>query len=226
MMMRLGPLTRREWLQFLGVGAAGYGVSLVIRANAPLGTDVSANPTAQALLHEKNGPGEGPSNADLRVTIFTDYQCPACRKAAPKLRDAFKADGRVQLRYKDWPILGERSVFAARMALAADRQGLYVPVHNALMRDPRRLDPPVLRQIAERSGARWSRIEEDLRVHDPEIDRFLQRNHRDAFALGVAGTPAFLIGPLLVRGALSSSQFARAFSQARRMKRDQGPDGG
>lgn len=208
--------TRREWLQLAAVGAAGYGASVLIRANVSVGLDVSTNPTARALLHERTGPSEGPADADLRVVVFTDYQCPACKKAAPELLAAVRRDGAIEVRYKDWPIMGARSQEAARVALAAHRQGLYPQVHHRLMGERRRLERPVLADVVEHAGGRWSRIEQDLEQDGAEIERALRRNHRDAFALGVPGTPAFLVGPLLIRGAVGRSQFTKAFAKARR----------
>lgn len=210
-------ISRRELLQLAGVVAVGYGVSAVLQSTAPLGRDVSTNSHAQALLRNPGGPTEGPNDADLRVVIFTDYQCPACRKAAPELDAAYRDDAQVQLAYKDWPIFGAVSEQAARVALAANYQGIYPAVHHALMRERRQLDRGVLELAVQQAGGRWDRIERDLKEHAQAIDLALGRNRADAFALGIAGTPAFLIGPLLVIGALSRGDFAKAFEQARHL---------
>ncbi|WP_082718718.1 MULTISPECIES: thioredoxin domain-containing protein [unclassified Sphingobium] len=160
-------LSRRELLQLGGLVAAGYGVSVFLQATAPLGRDMSTNSQAQALLRNPGGPTEGPDDADLRVVIFTDYQCPACRKAAPDLDAAFREDGRVQLAYKDWPIFGALSEQAARVALAAHYQGIYPPIHHALMRERRQLERNVLELVVQQAGGRWDRIERDLNPHSP-----------------------------------------------------------
>lgn len=208
-------LSRREYLQFASVLGIGYGASLVLRSTAPIGRDVSTNAKAQALLVSPGGPVEGPAGANLRVVVFTDYQCPACRKAAPDLEAAFREDARVHLAYKDWPIFGPLSEQAARLALAADFQGLYPPVHHALMRERRPLERSVVQRTIERVGGRWDQIERDAVSHADTIESALARNKQDAFALGIAGTPAFLVGPLLVTGALTRGEFRRVFEQAR-----------
>lgn len=209
-------LSRREWLQLSGLVAGSYGVGVLLRMTvAPVGRDVSADPTAQALLRDASAPREGPDDADVVVVVFTDYQCPACRKAAPALAAAAREDGKVRILYKDWPIFGPVSEQAARVALAADRQGLYAPVHHALMAEPRRLDPVVLRAVVEQAGGDWPRIEQDLQIHGAAMDRALRKNRDDAFALGVAGTPAYLIGGTLVIGAIGRRQFRRAFADVR-----------
>jgi protein-disulfide isomerase len=43
----------------------------------------------------------------------------------------------------------------------------------------------------------------------------LARNGAQAFALGLGGTPGYLIGSILVRGALREAEFTRAFTEAR-----------
>lgn len=212
---RMRRLTRREMIQLSAVIAAGYGVSAVLRMTAPLGRDVSENAIARALLHDPDAPREGPPNADVTVVVFTDYQCPACRKAEPELRKGLQEYPGVAVIYKDWPIFGPISQRAARVALAADRQSIYPQVHRALMTERRALEPAVLQQAVEGVGGRWSLIEQDLSTHGQEIDAMLARTTREAFALNLAGTPAFLIGPLLINGALDHKQFLRAFSAAR-----------
>ncbi len=208
-------LSRRELLQIGGVVAIGYGVSVFVNATAPLGIDVSTNRIAQGLLRDPGGPIEGPDDANLRVVVFTDYQCPACRRAAPALDAAMRDDGGVQVAYKDWPIFGDVSEQAARAALASEPQGLYFKVHHALMRENRALTEPVLREIVERERGDWARLAYDLQKRRERIQTALARTATHAFALGIAGTPAFLIGPLLVKGALNRSEFAKAFSEAR-----------
>lgn len=213
-MSRTKP-SRRDLLQLSGVVAVGYGVSVLLRKNAPLGRDVSTNPTAQALLRAVGTPGEGPRDADVVIVVFTDYQCPACRKAAPELQAAVREDGGVRIIYKDLPIFGDVSERAARVALAADRQGIYVKVHHTLMREWRALEPPVLRAAVEGAGGNWARIERDLDADGRAMDFALLQNRLDARSLGVAGTPGFLIGTTLVVGALSRSEFRKVIAAAR-----------
>lgn len=207
--------SRREWLQVAGLVAAGFGIGALIRANRPLGRDVSGFAGALALQRDPAGPAQGPADADVQIIAFTDYLCPACRKAAPELAAALDDDGRARVIYKDWPIFGPVAEQLARVALAAEHQGIYPEVHHALMAQRPPGDRGELRELIEREGGDWVRLERDLSVHAPDIEAMLGRNRRDAFALGLAGTPAFLVGTVLIEGALTSSQFARAFRQSR-----------
>lgn len=125
------------------------------------------------------------------------------------------ADGAVRIAYKDWPIFGAISEYAARVALAAHRQGIYPALHHALMAEPARLDPPVLRRVVQRLGGDWLRIERELEHFSRGFDLALEQIRSEAFLLGLPGTPAFLIGDRLVIGALSEAEFRRAFALAR-----------
>jgi protein-disulfide isomerase len=129
---------------------------------------------------------------------------------------ALQLDPGVTVIYKDWPIFGPISLRAARVALAADRQSIYPQVHRALMRERRMLEPAVLRQAVEGAGGRWGQIEQDLSTHGHAIEAVLARTAREAFALNLAGTPAFLIGPSLINGALDRDEFLQAFKAARK----------
>ncbi|ODU22463.1 MAG: hypothetical protein ABS87_01975 [Sphingomonas sp. SCN 67-18] len=212
----MAMLKRRELLQLSGLAAAGYGVGMALRMTAPpAGRDLGDDPRARALLRDGSAPAEGPRDADVVLVLFTDYQCPACRKAAPALAAAMREDGGVRVLYRDWPIFGPRSEQAARVALAAGRQGLYAQVHHGLMADRRRLDPPVLRAVAEAAGGDWARLERDMAADRAAVDRAFRKTRDDAYALGIAGTPAYLIGSKLVIGAIGRRQFRRAFADAR-----------
>lgn len=117
--------------------------------------------------------------------------------------------------YKEWPIFGALSERAARLALASDRQGIYSKFHQALMAEPRRLEDTVLREVADATGGSWAQLERDLASHRTAIDRAIARTRTEAFTLGLAGTPAYLIGHRLVNGALSLEKFGEVFRSVR-----------
>lgn len=213
------PVTRRELGGLGGIALAGWGVQRLLAGGAPVGVDVGARPIAQALLADWSAPARDIGTPTLTVVVFTDYQCPACKLAHPALERAADADGQVRLSYRDWPIFGPRSVRAARVAIAAAAQGVYPAVHGRLMAEARTLDERVLREAVERSGGDWAKVVARLRSDGAAIDAQLAETARAAFLLGLAGTPGYLIGPILVTGALDDTGFGRAFAQAREASR-------
>lgn len=130
------------------------------------------------------------------------------------MRKAVAKDGRLRVVYKDWPIFGEKSERAAAIALASTTQGIYPQVHHRLMTGRVETDDD-LRMAVQRSGGDWSRLLDDLARRQSEIVTQLAHNRRQAFELGLPGTPGYLIGPVLVRGAMTEGEFLRAFARAR-----------
>lgn len=214
-MQRSPQLTRRQWLALAGAVAGGVGVSWLLRQGVPIGDDLGQSAAARAVLADDTAPTIGPADADLTMAIFTDYRCGACRASYPALMRAVRSDGRVRLRVLDWPVFGAASQRAARVALAAARQGRYEGVHDRLMTDPRPIDEAMLADVVAQAGGDWSRIERDIANYAGVIDARLARTAQAALALGLPGTPAYLIGRYRVVGALDDAEFHRAFAQAR-----------
>ena len=176
-------------------------------------------PVVQAVLADSASPSVGPANGDVTVIVFTDYLCPICRGADPALDRVRAADPKIRVVYKDWPLFGARSRYAARVALAADRQGKYLAVHNAMMRTRRSLDAATVQAVAVEAGADWPRLQADLQAQGATVDSQLTRHASEAWSLGLEGTPAYLVGPFLVPGAMSEGALRHAIAAARRTPR-------
>ncbi|MGH1571093.1 DsbA family protein [Methylobacterium sp. P31] len=171
---------------------------------------------ANAILNDPEAPVSGNPKGDLTIVAFLDYNCPFCKKSEPDLLRLVKSDGRIRLVHKDWPILGDASVYGAQLALAAKYQGRYDAVHRALMAIPgRKIPNERMLAAVSASGVDMARLEADRKAHQDEIAALLQRNLDQADALGLQGTPVFLIGPLKVAAALDYDGFKQAVAQAR-----------
>ena len=213
----MSPVSRREALVLAGLLGAG-GVALVtLRSTAPVGVVLDQSPALQAAQAEQR-PEWGPVDADLSLLVFTDFNCGACRSGHPDMMAAAKADGSVRIRFFDWPIFGDDSRAAAIGALAAERQGLYLPVHSRLMAGGR-ADGPSAEAALSAEGGNVVAYRETLTRDSPAFEGQLARNAFHAFALGLGGTPGHLIGRVLVRGAMPERSFRRAFDQARALNR-------
>ena len=82
--------------------------------------------TEALVLRDPEIPAAGNLDGDINIVEWFDYNCPYCRKIDPELRQVVQDDGKVRLVLKDWPILGEVSKIAARMALAAKYQDKFI----------------------------------------------------------------------------------------------------
>lgn len=208
-------ITRRQLIQLLVIVLIGAGVGQILQRTAPIGRDVSSSMAAQAMLRDSSSPSREVDDPTLTLVVFTDYQCPACKIAHPAMEAAVEKDGHIRIVFKDWPIFGAISERAARIAIAANRQGIYSAVHTRLMNERRPLDDQAMREAVTLSGGNWPQIESDLQTYATDIQSQLDLNRQDAFKLGLAGTPGYLVGPILVSGALDEAEFEKAFAHAR-----------
>lgn len=196
----------------LGAGALGFSA---FRRTRPVGLEVEDSPVLTRARAEP-GPEAGNPEGDVTLIVFSDFNCGACRLAHPDMMQAVEGDGGVKLRFLDWPIFGDDSRAAARAAIAADAQGLYAPVHSALMRGGRADGAAAEAALAEAGGS-VEKLRETLERDGPRIDAQLGRHAVHAFGLGLGGTPGHLAGRVLVRGAVSAREFRRAIERARKL---------
>lgn len=170
-----------------------------------------------ALERDPNAPVLGNPDGDVTVVEFFDYNCPYCRRAKPEIESLLEADPNVRLVYREWPILGEGSVVAARAALAAREQGLYEDFHWAMMGMNGRAEESSVLRIAEDIGLDIAQLLRDMEAR--EIDAHIQTSMRLAQALGITGTPSFVIGDALVPGVVDADQLQTLVSDARDLER-------
>jgi protein-disulfide isomerase len=206
-------MDRRTLLALLPAAAlAPAALSLAAGASAAVAQGVDPN----AILNDPDAPVSGNPKGDVTIVAFLDYNCPFCKKSEPDLLRIVKSDGRIRLVHKDWPILGDASVYGAQLALAARYQGRYDAVHQALMAIPgRRIPKERMLEAVSASGVDMARLEADRTAHAGDIAALLRRNLDQADALGLQGTPVFLVGPLKVAAALDYDGFKQAVAEAR-----------
>lgn len=212
-------LDRRAWLGLGSAAVVGWGVSAWLRRRGAPPQRLDETPVFRQVLDDLGSPRIGPAGADVTVVVFTDYQCPICRRTDAALGRLVGQDPRVAVIYKDWPILGEASRSAAQVALAAARQGRYAQVHAALMASRGALSAERIRSAATSAGADWPRLVADRRREAAQIETQLSRHALQAFSLGLEGTPAYLVGSRLVRGGLADPALRRLVNMARADRR-------
>jgi protein-disulfide isomerase len=166
----------------------------------------------EQLLNGQGDPVAGNPDGDVTVVEFFDYQCTYCRRVMPSLQAQLSEDKKLRVVFKDFPILGEDSVTAARAALAARKQGRYVPFHFALM-SASDLSLDGIMAVARSVGLDTQRLAADMNA--PEIEAQIQANYTLARTLGIEGTPAFVIGDELIPGALDKTRLAELIDEAR-----------
>jgi protein-disulfide isomerase len=142
----------------------------------------------EEILNDPAAPVGGNQAGDVTLVEFFDYNCPYCCRVAPTVVELEQADPDLRLVYKEFPILGPGSQFAARAALASRRQGKYVAFHNALMQATEQVTEQTVMEIAREVGLDTEQLRADMQ--DPAIQEAIGRNLQLANALGITGTRA------------------------------------
>jgi protein-disulfide isomerase len=154
---------------------------------------------AEEVFRDADTPVGGNPNGDVSLVEFFDYNCPYCRQMAPVMIQVEAADAQLRVVFKEFPILGPNSVFAAKAALAAHKQGKYVAFHQALMQVRTATDATRVLEVANQTGLNVERLKADM--DDPAIRATIEKNLALARALRIEGTPGFVIGDQILRGA-------------------------
>ena len=120
----------------------------------------------------------------------------------------------MRLVYKDLPILGPASVLGTKALLAAQKQGAYVKMREAVMKLPPDTTLPQIETVARGLGLDWPRMQRDM--DDPSVQGRIEANLKLAHELGIEGTPALVIGGDLVPGAVDLPDLEKAVAEARK----------
>ncbi|WP_297737889.1 DsbA family protein [uncultured Maricaulis sp.] len=155
-----------------------------------------------AIYNDDRDPRLGPDDAEIVIVEFMDYKCSYCRVAASWVEDVRERYGdRVQILFKEYPILGEDSTEASRAALAALRQGedVYAAFHMAMVNSSGPLPAARIDQLATVSGVDVAQMREDMA--DPAIMAHINQVRSLGRALNVTGTPFFIVDGVVVPGA-------------------------
>ncbi|HUD89006.1 MAG TPA: DsbA family protein [Xanthobacteraceae bacterium] len=207
----VGNRKRRALLAYL----CAVAVAVVALAAAALGEQPDDILSRDSVLRDPDIPSLGNPNGNLTVVEFFDYQCPFCKKMAPELAKLIQEDGNIRLVLKDWPIFGEVSVAAAKLALASKYQNKYAEAHEILIGADTKLTEATVNDLLAKAGIDVAAAASDLQMHEKSIDDLLARNADQAEAFGFQGTPGFIVGTFRVPGVLEMKVFKQVIADAR-----------
>jgi protein-disulfide isomerase len=169
----------------------------------------------KAILAKPGLQMTGARNPDLTIVEYFDYNCPFCKQVVPTFKQLLSEDKKLAVVYKDWPVLGESSVYAARCALAAGWQDKYFIAHDALLSGPRLRRNDQIEAILQGVGVDLDRLKKDMAAHAGEITALLARNDAEAHALDLDGTPGILVGRQLMPGGADVDFFRKLIAAVR-----------
>jgi protein-disulfide isomerase len=190
------------------------------QASAEAKTSDAIKSKHDKIFNDPATPVGGNPKGDVTIVEFFDDQCGYCKMSEPFLQKVVKEDKGVRFVYKDFPVLGPASSTAAKVSLAAFRQGLnkYIALHDALLAKKEHLNDDMIYQTAKDVGLDVEKLKKD--ANDDATAKQVQANLDLGTDIGVRGTPLFIVGDKVFPGALQYDQLKKAIDDARAAKKN------
>jgi len=154
----------------------------------------------------------GAADGDVVLVEFTDYNCGYCRASLPVVERLIAEDPKLKVVFREYPILSEESVTAARVALAAAAQGKYAAFHGALFAAGA-VTPETIAAAQATAGLDAAAVQ--VAVQSPQVAAELEANHDFAKKLEFTGTPSWVVGDQILQGAVGYEALKKAIADAR-----------
>ncbi|MFZ2160265.1 MAG: DsbA family protein [Bradyrhizobium sp.] len=172
---------------------------------------------AEAIFNSPRDVTVGNKAGDVTMVEFFDYNCPYCKRAMTDMMELIKSDPKLKVVLKEFPVLGPSSVEAAQVAVAVHMQDAsgkkYLDFHQKLLNGRGQVDKARAMAAAKEVGVDMARLEKDLA--SPEVRATLEQNFKLAEAMGMNGTPSYVIGKQVVIGAVGVENLKEKIGIAR-----------
>jgi protein-disulfide isomerase len=179
--------------------------------------EASVARNAETIFNSPRGVTLGNKEGDVTFVEFFDYNCGYCKRAMTDMLDLMKADPKLKVVLKEFPVLSQGSVEAAQVAVAVRMQDAsgkkYLDFHQKLLGGRGPADKARAMAAAKEAGLDMGKIEKDLA--SPEVRATLEENLKLAEAMGMNGTPSYVIGKQVVIGAVGLDNLKEKIGIAR-----------
>jgi protein-disulfide isomerase len=172
---------------------------------------------ADAIFNSSRQVTLGNPQGDVTFVEFFDYNCGYCKRALDDMNALLAKDPKLKVVLKEFPVLGPGSTDAAKVAVAVrmqDKTGKkYLEFHQKMLTGRGQADRARALAVAKDVGLDMARLEKDLK--SDEIDATLAESQKLAEALGLNGTPSYVIGNDVVVGAVGLAKLSEKIQAAR-----------
>ena len=172
---------------------------------------------AQEIFNSPRQVVLGNPKGDVTMVEFFDYNCGYCKHAMSDMLTLLKTDPNLRVVLKEFPVLGPGSVEAAKVAAAArmqDKSGKkYLEFHTKLLGGRGQADQAHALAAAKEAGFDTAKIEKDM--NSAEVKAQLEESFKLADALGLNGTPSYVIGNEAMMGAVGLDALKEKISASR-----------
>ncbi len=179
--------------------------------------EASVAKNAEAIFNSPRGVTVGNKDGDVTFVEFFDYNCGYCKRAMTDMIELMKSDPKLKVVLKEFPVLGPGSVEAAQVGVAVRMQDpsgkKYLDFHQKLLNGKGQADKARAMAAAKEAGLDMAKLEKDLA--SPEVRATLEENFKLAEAMGMNGTPSYVIGKQVVIGAVGVETLREKIGVAR-----------
>ncbi|MDE1934579.1 DsbA family protein [Bradyrhizobium sp.] len=178
--------------------------------------EASVTENAQAIFNSPRNVTLGNKNGDVTFVEFFDYNCGYCKRAMADMLDLLKTDPKLKVVLKEFPVLSQGSVEAAKVAVAVrmqDSGAKYLDFHQRLLGGRGPADKARALAAAKDAGLDMARIEKDMA--GPEARATIEENFKLAESMGMNGTPSYVIGKQVIVGAIGLDGLKEKIALAR-----------
>ncbi|MGB7405017.1 MAG: DsbA family protein [Pacificimonas sp.] len=155
----------------------------------------------------------GDADADVVLVEFFDFNCPYCRQSNEDVQRLLRDVDGLKVVWRDFPVLGPASREAAEAAIVAAREGRYRDFHDGMFADGRRVSSAKTEDLIAEAGLNVGQTKRSM-AHS-SVDAEIDKNLAMGRALGITGTPAYVIGDRILDGAVGYDQLKAAVEAAR-----------
>ena len=168
----------------------------LVKVRDDLGDPVMGNPNGKITLYE-----------------FSDYNCGYCKRVFEPIQQLLRDNPDVRLVIKEFPILSQSSLVAAKAAIAAEMQSKFSPYHIAMMTYRGQITADVVIRLAVQAGVDEKQLRIDM--ESPKTAAIIQRTREAAAALEINGTPGLVVGDTVIPGAIGHDELVKLIAEER-----------
>ena len=165
------------------------------------------------LRRDDGDPVIGNVNGSLAVYEFSDYNCGYCKRMFPIIQQLLANNDDIRLVVKEFPILGQSSLIAARAGVAAQKQGKFPAFHREMMIYRGQVSEATIMIAARTAQLDLNQLRQDM--DSPATKAIIERTRASAAALDLNGTPALVIGETIIPGAVSTEKLQNVINRER-----------
>lgn len=171
----------------------------------------------EALYRPQNTLIFGNPKGDVTLVEFFDYNCGFCKRGFTDVQNLMKGDKNIRVIFRDFPVLGQGSMEAARIAVAVKLQAThekFMVFHEKLLMGRGAANHDKAMDAAKDAGIDMARLDADMKTDT--IAKTIQENMKIGDSLKITGTPSYVVGNDVIIGAVGLETLKQKAEESRK----------